>query len=130
MGRRRWTGALCLLAFAGGGGAGIMWAKQQGQSTTRREPLFENAQVRVWKSVILPNQPLTLHRHEHGRVLVALTDGVLKVFDQDRNPVDSYTWQQGKAYWLDADPPGKLHGDLNDTTQPIEVIVVELQRDK
>ena len=127
---RRWTGALCLLSFAGG--AGIMGGgtTQQAQSATRREPLLENAQVRVWKSIIMPNQPLTLHRHEHGRVLVALTDGQLKVFDEERKLLDTYGWQKGKAYWLDADPPGKLHGDMNETSQPIEVIVIELQRDR
>jgi len=33
------------------------------QTTTRRIPQFENDEVRVWKSVIAPKQPLTMHRH-------------------------------------------------------------------
>ena len=37
-------------------------------------------------------------------------------------------WEDGKAYWLDADPPGELHGDVNRGADPIEVIVLELQR--
>ncbi len=37
--------------------------------------------------------------------------------------------ETGKAYWLDADPPGKLHGDANETDRPIEVMVVEMRRD-
>lgn len=118
----------CTLSFTLG--AGAVWAQQQAQSATRREPQFENRHVRVWKSIIMPKQPLSQHRHEHGRALIALTDGQLKVVDRDGKVVDTYNWERGKAYWLDADPPGTTHADVNDTSQPIEVIVVELQRDR
>ena len=102
-------------------------AVQKQQS--RREPQFENAQVKVWKSIIVPNQPLTLHRHEHGRALIALKGGTLKVVDDAGKTVDTYNWEDGKAYWLDKDPPGKLHGDLNEGPGTMEVIVVELQKE-
>ena len=115
--------ALCGASF----GAGMLWAGQT-QTTTRREPQFENEHVRVWKSIIVPKQPLALHRHERGRAVVALKGGQLKVVDKDGKTLDTYNWETGKAYWLDADPPGQLHGDLNDTAETIEVIVVELQR--
>jgi beta-alanine degradation protein BauB len=108
-------------------GAGALWAGQQ-TGGTRREPQFENEHVRVWKSIIMPNQPLALHRHERGRALIALKGGQLKVVDKDRKPVNTYNWETGKAYWLDADPPGQMHGDLNDTAETIEVIVVELKK--
>jgi hypothetical protein len=109
-------------------GAGALWAAQQAQSTTRREPQFENEHVRVWKSIILPKQPLALHRHERGRALIALKGGQLKVVDKDGKTLDTYDWESGKAYWLDADPPGQMHGDVNDTSDTIEVIVVELKK--
>ena len=99
----------------------------QQQQRTRREPQFENEYVKSWKSVILPNQPLSLHRHENGRALIALTDGTLKVIDEEGETIDTYVWEAGKAYWLDKDPPGKLHGDLNEGPDTIEVIVVELK---
>jgi hypothetical protein len=114
----------CVLSFA----AGVSWAQQQSQPT-RREPQFENDHVRTWKSIIMPKQPLTQHRHEHGRALIALTDGQLKVVDKDGKVVNTYNWERGKAYWLDADPPGQTHADVNETATPIEVIVVELKRD-
>ncbi|MBI2403532.1 MAG: hypothetical protein HYV20_12530 [Gemmatimonadetes bacterium] len=104
--------------------AGATWAAQQ--SATRREPQFENDHVRVWKSIILPNQPLALHRHDHGRALIALSGGRLDVVDQDGKVLKTYHWQPGKAYWLDPDPPGQRHADLNNTAHPIEVIVVEV----
>lgn len=114
---------LCVACFA----AGALWA-QQAQSGTRREPQFENEHVRVWKSIIMPKQPLALHRHERGRALIALKGGQLHVVDKDRKPLKTYNWESGKAYWLDADPPGQMHGDLNDTSEPIEVIVVEMKK--
>ena len=116
------------LSFVAGGGA--MWARQQSQTATRREPQFENQEVRVWKSIIMPRQPLSMHRHEHGRALIALVGGELKVVDPDGKVLNTYKWESGKAYWLDADPPGQMHADVNDTSHPIEVIVVELRKDR
>jgi hypothetical protein len=86
--------------------------------------------VRVWKSIIMPKQPLTLHRHEHGRALIALKGGQLKVVDGTGKALDTYNWESGRAYWLGVDPPGQMHADLNDTSEPIEVIVVELKKDR
>jgi quercetin dioxygenase-like cupin family protein len=92
---------------------------------TRRIPQFENDSVRVWKSLIAPGQPLTLHRHEHGRVIVALRGGTLKIVKESGDS-RMVTWETGKAYWLDADPPGERHGDTNEGADPIEVMVVEM----
>ena len=109
-------------------GASAMWAQQQLQGTTRREPQFENEHLKTWKSIIMPRQPLTQHRHEFGRALIALTDGELKVVDPQGKVKTTYKWEKGKAYWLPADLPGETHADVNETSKPIEVIVVELRR--
>lgn len=118
----------CGLSFLAG--AGVMMAQQQNPNVTRREPQFENEHVKVWKSIIMPNQPLTLHRHDHGRALIALTDGPLDVTDKDGRTMSTYKWEKGKAYWLDADPAGTSHADVNRLDRPIEVIVVELKKDR
>ena len=118
------SGVLAVV-FAAGVGVGAL---QQKTSGTRREPQFENGNVRVWKSIILPNQPLALHRHEFGRTIVALKGGTLDVVDKDGKTMKQMTWETGKAYWLDADPPKEEHGDMNRTKEPIEVIVVEMRR--
>ncbi len=124
-----WRGVLVACALSFSAGAGVMFAQQQSPQT-RREPQFENEQLKVWKSIILPNQPLTQHRHDHGRALVALTDGVLDVVDPTGTVRTTYRWEKGRAYWLGADPPGETHADVNNTGQPIEVIVVELKNDR
>jgi hypothetical protein len=114
-----------MLATSGASVAATLVRQEQ---KSRREPQFENEHVKVWKSIILPNQPLSLHRHEHGRALIALKGGTLKVVDDAGKTIDTYVWEDGKAYWLDKDPPGKLHGDLNEGPGTVEVIVVELQK--
>jgi len=125
-GKSRSTGIACLLCFVAG--AGTMWAQQE--VTSRREPQFENDQVSVWKSIIMPKQPLTLHRHDHGRALVALTDGQLRVVDKGGKVLDTYTLKAGTAMWLGIDPPGQMHADVNPGTKPVEVIVVQLKNDR
>jgi quercetin dioxygenase-like cupin family protein len=94
---------------------------------TRRIPQFENDHVRVWKSIIEPKQPLTQHRHEYGRTLIALVGGTIKIV-QANGSTKSVVWETGKAYWLDADPPGQTHADVNEGSKAIEVIVVEMRK--
>ncbi len=108
--------------------AGVAVGQQSGAS--RREPQFENNEVRVWKSIIMPNQPLSLHRHDHGRTIVTLKGGTLDVVDAKGATLEKMNWDSGKAYWLDADQAGTQHGDLNKGKEPMEVIVVELKNDK
>ena len=107
---------------------GVALGALQQASQTRREPQFDNDHVRVWKSIIQPNQPLTVHRHDHGRTIVALKGGTLDVIDSKGKTLKTVTWETGKAYWLEADPPGEQHADLNRGASSIEVIVVEMRK--
>jgi len=122
----RFTIVGCVISFTAG--AGIILA-QQARSASRREAQFENAQVSVWKSIVMPKQPLALHRHDHARVLVALTDGQLEVVDKDGNVLDTYNLKAGRAMWLGVDPPGQLHADVNPGSKPVQVVVVQLKGD-
>lgn len=102
-----------------------MFVSQPG--TTQRVPQFENDQVKVWRSTVVPNAPLALHRHEHPRVIIALTGGTMNIVTQG-GATETHHWETGKAYWLPANPPGELHTDVNAGDKPIEVMVVELKR--
>ncbi len=110
-------------------GIGATLGAQTATSGTRREPQFENTNVKVWKSIILPKQPLTMHRHEHGRALIALKGGTIDIV-QKTGESEKHLWESGKAYWLDKDLPNTQHADVNNGTEPIEVIVVELQHER
>jgi quercetin dioxygenase-like cupin family protein len=112
--------AIALTGFAAG------LAVAQAVPQTGRTPQFENADVKVWRSVIAPNSPLPLHRHEHPRVLVALTGGTMAIVEEDGTE-DVQVWESGNAYWLPANKPGSLHQDVNVGDKPIVVVVAELK---
>jgi hypothetical protein len=101
--------------------------QQQGQ--TQRIPQFENDDVKVWRSVVVPNSPLTMHRHEHGRVIIPIVGGTMKIVVQGGG-TETHQWDTGNAYWLPSNPPNQLHADVNAGTKPIEVMVVELKQNK
>jgi len=117
------TGIILLSGFAG-------WMRaQQDKTQTQRVPQLENEDVKVWKSVILPKQPLTMHRHDHPRVIVALKGGTVEIVDESGTR-ERHVWETGKAYWLPANPPESRHADVNTGDQPVEVMVVELEKEK
>jgi hypothetical protein len=116
--------AVIAVTFAAGVAVG------QQNAASRREPQFENSEVQVWKSIVMPNQPLALHRHEHGRALISLNGGTLNVVDGNNKVMDTYKLEAGKAMWLEADRPGTQHADVNPGKTPVEVIVVQLKNDQ
>jgi len=96
---------------------------------SERFPQFENDMAKVWKTRIEPNQPLAMHHHDHPRVIIALTGGTVNIVTPD-GKVEPHVWETGKAYWLPANDPGTVHSDVNAGDKPIEVMVVELQKEK
>ena len=90
------------VAFASG------FTAAQTINKTGREPQFENSEVKVWKSVVLPGNPLPLHRHEHPRVIIAMHGGTMKILEESGQS-EVHKWETGKAYWLPANPPGTRH---------------------
>ena len=105
--------------------AALVWAQQ---AVTQRFPQLENDDVKVWKSVIAPGAPLSPHRHEHGRVLIALSGGTVDLVQSD-GKTEKVVWETGKAYWLPKSPPNTMHSDINRGTSPIVVMVVELKKE-
>ncbi len=125
--RRVVTGLLML--FIGFTAGIVVMRSQQPAQQTQRFPQFENESVHVWRSLVMPNAPLNMHRHEHGRVIIPLQGGTMNIVQKD-GPTETHVWEAGKAYWLPANPPGTVHADVNAGTKPIEVMVVEGEHDK
>jgi quercetin dioxygenase-like cupin family protein len=101
----------------------------QQASQAQRIPQFENDDVRVWKTTVIPNAPLAMHTHDHPRVIVALSGGTMKVVNEDGTS-EVHQWDTGKAYWLPLEEGKKRHADSNQGSKPIEVMVVELKNAK
>lgn len=95
---------------------------------SHRVSQFSNASVNVWKTVIYPNarQALPMHRHDHDRVLVALTDGELKITN-NHGKVHYVHLKKDTAYFFKRDVPNELHNDENISSWPIKVMVIELK---
>lgn len=97
--------------------------------TSHRVALFANQEVNAWRTIIYPasKQALPMHRHDKDRVLVALTDGLLKITN-DKGASHYLQLERHKAYYLPRDRPGELHNDENMSRYAIKVIVVELNK--
>lgn len=101
-----------------------VWADNQ---KTERFPQIKNDKVSVWKTIIYPTKhhQLSMHRHEHARIVVALTDGILKVTNK-KGQSHNLILQKDHAYYLTADSPGEFHTDENRGVKAIKVMVIEL----
>src|SRR5580692_6977001 len=82
------------------------------QTTQQRIPQFENEDVKVWKTTVMPHAPLAMHTHDHPRVIVALSGGTMKVVNEDGTS-EVHQWETGKAYWLSLEEGKKRHADSN-----------------
>jgi len=105
---------------------GIFFEESSRIQETFRELEFENETVRVWKTTIYPNSPLKMHRHEKPRLIIALNGGTLKKITE-RGEITYLRFDTGRPVWMDADPPGELHADVNESDAPIVVLVVEMK---
>jgi hypothetical protein len=106
-----------------------LFAAVRAQTTSQRTEQFQNDAVHVWKTVVLPHQPLAMHHHDHPRVIVALSDGSMDLVDST-GAHDVHVWQKDHAYWLPAMPLGAMHADVNSGDKPLEVMVVELEKER
>lgn len=96
-------------------------------ATTHRQQQCENKEVAVWKTTIEPQQPLAMHRHDHERIVVALTDVNLTVTN-DQGRSHQFIMKKGTARFLSPDQPHELHCDINKTKHPMEVMVIEWKK--
>ena len=97
-------------------------------AATHRVQQFQNSKVTVWKTIIYPTkqQTIAMHRHDYDRVVVALTDGTLKV-KNDKGKVHYLHLKKDQAYYLKKDVPNELHSDQNVSGHRISVMVIELK---
>ncbi len=105
----------------------ILFLTTLSAATTHREKQCENSDVIVWKTIIEPHQPLVMHRHDHRRVVVALTDIDLLV-KNDKNQSHRLSMKHGTARILLPDKPKELHCDINPSNHPMEVMVMEFKK--
>jgi uncharacterized RmlC-like cupin family protein len=90
----------------------------------QRVPQFDNDRAASWTSIIPPRTESTLHRHDRFRTVIGVVGGDLTTVDANgRKTVTHY--ETGKSYWQEPMPPGVMHKDVNETSNTIELVVVE-----
>eukprot|EP00808_Paulinella_micropora_P026225 g58563.t1 len=95
---------------------------------TGRAVLVKNHLIHAWRTTIVRNSALSLHRHDKPRLIYVLAGGKLQleVITEDQSVLRTYDWPTGWCGWLEADPPAELHGDRLVSSSPMEVLVVEV----
>lgn len=105
----------------------LLSGHEEVQSTpSTKVPQFENEHVKVWKTTFLPHQRLKLHRHDKTRIVVGLKGGVLTKIEES-GETSPLAYETGKAYWMPKDAENVLHGDINESDEPIEVMIIEFK---
>lgn len=91
------------------------------------ETQFENESVHVARAKIMPHEEIGLHRDEHPQVVVALQGGQITRLEADGTTTD-VNFPTGKAVFRDMDPPDQLHKSVNNSSTPVELIIIQLKK--
>lgn len=90
------------------------------------EKQFENDQICIGKAKIAPHEEIGLHRDEYPQVVIALKGGTITRLETDGRTKD-LKFPTGETVFRDADPENELHRSVNNSSQPIELIIIQLK---
>ena len=90
------------------------------------EVQFENEQVSVARAKIMPNEQVGLHRDAYPQVVIALKGGTITRLEANGTTTD-VKFPTGVAVFREIDPPNELHKSVNNGTEPVELIIIQLK---
>ncbi len=90
------------------------------------EVQFENSKVVIAKVKILPHEEIGLHRDDFNEVIVAQKGGTITRQEPDGRLVEIH-FPAGEAVFRPIDPPNELHKSFNNSSEPLELIVIRLK---
>jgi hypothetical protein len=90
------------------------------------EPQYENDQISVAKVKIQPHEETQLHRDAYPQIVIALKGGTLTRLETDGQATE-VSFPTAMSVVLDADPQDELHKSVNNSSEPIELIVIQLK---
>lgn len=88
---------------------------------------LENESVSVARVKILPNEEIGLHRDAYPQVVVALQGGIITRLEADGSTTD-VNFPTGQAIFREIDPPDQLHKSVNNSSTPVELIIIQLKK--
>ena len=90
------------------------------------EVQIENEQVHVARAKMLPYEEIGLHRDAYPQVVIALQGGTITRLEANGTKTD-VNFPTGMAVFREVDPPNELHKSINNSTNPIELIIIQLK---
>ncbi len=90
------------------------------------EQQFENDQICIAKATIAPHEEIGLHRDMYPQVVIALKGGIITRFEADGRIID-VKFPTGKAIFKEADPENEQHHSVNNSSEPVELIIIQLK---
>lgn len=88
---------------------------------------LENDSVAVARAKILPHEEIGLHRDTYPQVVIALQGGVITRLEADGSTTD-VNFPTGRAVFREVDPPDQLHKSINNSSNPVELIIIQLKK--
>lgn len=94
---------------------------------TKRQVFIDNAETKVWRTTICPQQKLPFHTHQFARVVIPEETGTLKVIYQSGEESFIHL-KKHMPILLDKAQGSAPHQDVNISKIPIHVMVIELKK--
>ena len=88
---------------------------------------LENESVSIARVKIMPNEEIGLHRDAYPQVVIALQGGVITRLEADGSTID-VNFSTGRAVFREIDPPDQFHKSINNSSAPVELIIVQLKK--
>ncbi|QVL56241.1 MAG: hypothetical protein KFB95_03315 [Simkaniaceae bacterium] len=97
-----------------------------GLHTLEYERQFENDQICVSKVKVLPHEKIDEHRDDYSQMIIALKGGTITRIEQDGRLID-VDFPTGATVFRKADPEGELHRAVNNSSETVELIVIQFK---
>lgn len=88
---------------------------------------LENDVVSIARAKIMPFEEIGLHRDAYPQVVVALQGGIITRLEADGSTTD-VAFPTGQAVFREIDPPDQLHKSVNNSSAPVELIIIQLKK--
>ena len=88
---------------------------------------LENEAVNISRVKIMPHEEIGLHRDAYPQVVIALQGGVITRLEADGSTTD-VNFPTGQAIFREMDPPEQLHKSVNNSSTPVELIIIQLKK--
>lgn len=90
------------------------------------EQQFDNEQICIGKLELSPQEATGLHRDEYPHVVIALKGGTITRHEVDGREVE-VDFPTGKTIFREADIGNVLHRSVNNSSESVELIVIQLK---